>query len=117
AVMLVAGAGLILRSIGQLRQVESGVNMDNVLTFEISPPSGSYATDNAKADFARRLIDRLQALPGVRSVGVGRRLPLTGMGWSSDFTIEGWAPDRFGVEIRHREVTSGYFRALSVPLR
>jgi putative ABC transport system permease protein len=117
AVMLVAGAGLILRSIGQLRQVESGVNMDNVLTFEISPPSGAYATDNAKANFAQRLVDRLQALPGIRAVGVGRRLPLTGLGWSSDFTIEGWAPDRFGVEIRHREVTSGYFRALSVPLR
>jgi putative ABC transport system permease protein len=117
AVMLVAGAGLILRSIAQLRQVESGVRMENVLTFEISPPSGTYTSDVAKADFAQRLAERLEAIPGVRAVGAGRNLPFTGIGWSSDFTVEGWGPDRFGVEVRHREATSGYFRALSIPVR
>jgi putative ABC transport system permease protein len=117
AVMLVAGAGLILRSIGQLRQIDSGVKMDNVLTFEINPPSGAYRTDDAKADFAQRLIERLETVPGVRSVGAGRSLPFAGIGWSSDFTIEGWGSDKFGVEVRHREATAGYFRALSIPLR
>jgi putative ABC transport system permease protein len=117
AVMLVAGAGLILRSVGQLRQVDSGVNMENVLTFEINPPSGTYRTDAAKADLAQRLAERLEAIPGVRAAGAGRHLPFTGIGWSSDFTVEGWGPDRFGVEVRHREATSGYFRALSIPVR
>lgn len=117
AVVLVTGAGLMVRSVANLRRVDPGVNTANVLTFEIRPPSGTYPTDDAKAQFAQRLIERLRAIPGVRDAGVGRRLPFAGVGWSSDFTVEGWPADRYGVEVRHREVSAGYFRTLEVPLQ
>lgn len=117
AVVLLAGAALMLRSIQQLRNVDTGVNMAGVTTFEIAPPGGIYPTDEAKAGVARRLLERIEALPGVLHAGAGRSLPLSGLGWSSDFTIEGWEAGTFGVEVRHREVTSGYFRALEIPLR
>lgn len=116
AVVLVAGASLMVRSIANLRRVDAGVNTANVMTFEIAPPSGRYASDSAKADFAQRLIERLRQMPGVQEVGVSRSLPFLGLGWSGDFTMEDWPADRFGVEIRHREATPGYFRALQVPL-
>ena len=116
AVMLVAGAGLMLRSLMELRRVDSGVNEANVLTFEIAPPTGLYRTDEQRAAFATRFAERVRSIPGVREVGVGRQLPFTGYGWSGDFTIEGWPADRFGVEVRHRQATDGYFRALEVPV-
>lgn len=116
AVTLVAGAGLLLRSIGKLREVDPGVNMENVLTFEVSPPSGIYRSDPEKLAFAQRFLERIGQIPGVVNAGAARVLPFTGPGWSSDFTVEGWPADRYGVEVRHFEATAGYFRALQVPL-
>ncbi|NOT08132.1 MAG: ABC transporter permease [Gemmatimonadales bacterium] len=117
AVMLVSGAGLMVRSIGELRRVESGVNMDRVLTFELRPPSGVYPTDSARTELVARLLERLQEVPGVLHVGAGRLLPFMGLGWTGDFTLEGWGPEQFGVGVRHREATAGYFRALGIPVR
>lgn len=116
AVILVAGAGLLVRSIGKLRDVDPGVNMDNVLTFEVSPPSGIYHSDPEKLVFAQRFLERIERIPGVVNAGAARVLPFTGPGWSSDFTMEGWPTDRYGVEVRHFEASAGYFRALQVPL-
>ncbi|HSA55765.1 MAG TPA: ABC transporter permease [Gemmatimonadaceae bacterium] len=116
AVMLVAGAGLMIRSLMELRRVDSGINESNVLTFEVAPPAGLYQSDEARAAFAQRFAERVKSIPGVRDVGVGRQLPFGGFGWSGDFTLEGWPADRFGVEVRHRQVTDGYFRALEVPV-
>jgi predicted permease len=116
AVMLVIGAGLMLRSLVELRQVESGVDPTNVLTFAMTPPSGSYPTDRARAEFTINVVDRLRTIPGVSDAGAVRLLPFQGGGWTSDFTIEGWGPDVFGIEVKHREATPGYFRALGVPV-
>ena len=116
AVMLVIGAGLMLRSLVELRQVESGVDPTSVLTFAMTPPSGSYPTDRARADFTIRVVDRLRTIPGVREAGAVRQLALQGGGWTSDFTVEGWGPDEFGIEVKHREATPGYFRSLAVPV-
>jgi predicted permease len=90
--------------------------MTGVLTFQVRPSVTVYADDDARARFAFAFEERLASLPGVEAVGVGRGLPLTGYGWSSDFTIDRWEPERFGVEVRHREATGGYFAALRVPL-
>ena len=116
AVMLVVGAGLMIRSLAQLRGIDPGVDTVNVLTFQIQPPSGSYSTDRARADFVIRLLDRLRGIPGVREVGAVRKLPYTGFGWTSDFSIEGWGPDEFGIDVRHREASPGYFRAMGIPV-
>lgn len=116
AMMLVIGAGLMLRSLAELRHVESGVDPTNVLTFAMTPPGGSYPTDRERAEFTISVVDRLRAIPGVRDAGAVRLLAFQGGGWTSDFTIEGWGPDEFGIEVKHREATPGYFRALSVPV-
>lgn len=116
AVMLVAGAGLMVRSLIELRRVESGIDESHVLTFEIAPPTGLYRSDADRAAFAARFAERVRSIPGVRDVGIGRQIPFTGFGWTGDFTIEGWPADRFGVEVRNRQATDGYFRALQVPV-
>ena len=116
AVLLVISAGLMVRSLDRLRRVETGVDANDVFTFQVRPSSGVYPDGPARARFAIEFENRLAALSGVDAVGVGRGLPLTGYGWSSDFTIDRWEPGRFGVEVRHREATGGYFTALRVPL-
>ena len=113
AVMLAAGAGLTFRSLSGLDAVASGVPVQDILTFKVTPPSGSY--DGAgRARFAIELRRRLGALPGVREAGVGRGFPLTGYSWSSDFTIRGWPAGEFGTEVRHREALPGYFTTMGV---
>lgn len=116
ALVLVVGAGLMVRSLGALNRQDAGIVPDHVLTFELTPASGTYPTDPDRALLIERVVQRLQALPGVTAAGVTRRLPLTSMGWSSDFTVEGWGPDRFGIEVRHNAATSGYFAALGIPV-
>ncbi|HEX9564944.1 MAG TPA: ABC transporter permease [Gemmatimonadaceae bacterium] len=117
AVVLVVSAGLMVRSIGQLRNVDSGVSTRNAFTFEVSAPTWKYSADDAKVQLAVRILERVRAIPGVREAGIGRSIPFGGQGWTSDFMVEGWEAGRFGVEVRHRQVTPGYFRALQVPLR
>lgn len=115
AVMLAAGAGLTFRSLAGLDAVADGVPTRDILTFKVTPPSGSY-DDAARARFAIELRRRLSSLPGVRDAGVGRGLPLTGYAWSSDFTIRGWPAGEFGTEVRHREVLPSYFTTMAVPV-
>jgi hypothetical protein len=90
--------------------------VDRVLTFDLAPPRGTYRDDAAKRQFAGRVLESLRQVPGVQEAGVGRSIPFGGPGWSSDFSIGGWPAGTFGVEVRHREVTPGYFRALRIPL-
>ena len=106
----------MLRSLLELRRVDSGVDASNVLTFAITPPSGSYPTDGERAEFTISVLDRLRGIPGVRDAGAVRLLPFQGGGWTSDFSIEGWGPDEFGIEVRHREASPGYFRSMGVPV-
>lgn len=116
AVLLVAAAGLLIRSLDQLRRIDLGVDIRNVLTFQVHPSTGAFRSDDARVRFADDLASRLSAVPGVEQVGVGRGAPLTGYGWTSDFTIFDWDRDQFGVEARHREATADYFSALKVPV-
>lgn len=116
AVVLVLAAGLLTRSMFRLASVDSGVDTRNVLTLEINLPSASYDTGNRVRGFWLDLVDRTSSLPGVESAAATTRLPLTTTNWTSDFTAEGWPPDRYGTEVHHREVTAGYFETMRVPL-
>jgi predicted permease len=116
AVLLVVGAGLLVRSLDQLRRIDPGVDTSNVLTSLVHPSSGTFTSDGARAQFAVDFTQRLERLPGVVTAGAGRGLPLTGYSWTSDFTIDRWAPDQFGTDVRHREATPEYFTTLRVPV-
>ncbi|HUF48345.1 MAG TPA: ADOP family duplicated permease [Vicinamibacterales bacterium] len=116
AVLLVAAAGLMVRTLGELNRLPTGIDPADVLTFQVHPSRGTFPQGADRVRFAATLVDRIEAMPGVVSAGVGRGLPLTGYGWTSDFTIEGWEPGQFGVEVRHREALPGYFETLRVPV-
>jgi predicted permease len=118
AVVLVAGASLLGRSVWRLQQAPLGFAADGALSLEVSvPPGGSRSRADMRALHAR-VIERLQTLPGVTAVGAIHALPLTDSGWSANVRVEGRtfvaneAPD-----VSWRVVSTGYFDAMKVPLR
>lgn len=78
AVVLLAGAGLLLRSFQRLSHLDLGIRTDNVLTFAVNLPTGRYGDAQRRADFHLAFQDRLNALPGVGAAGAVSRLPVTG---------------------------------------
>ena len=118
AVVLLIGAGLMLRSFASMRQVDPGFDSTNVLTMRMQLPRAKYPDDGARIRFFRELTARVATLPGVQSVGAISYLPMAGLGAGTDFTIEGEPPPAPGQD-KTTEVTvcdNGFFRTLKVPL-
>jgi putative ABC transport system permease protein len=118
ALVLLAGAGLVIRSFRRLLQVSPGFATQHVLTMQLDLPQSSYPKYAQIANFYHRLTDRVRSLPGVESAGLVTPLPLTGEGWQGDFHIEGQplpAPGHFPNSDYHT-VSTGYFRAIGIPL-
>ena len=118
ALILLVGAGLLLKSFLHLLQVNPGFRTENVLTMRISLPDGKYKSADAMAGFYRQLLERVAPLPGIEASGVINLLPVLQAGYNGEFQIVGQEPDPSGkpplVEIR--TVSPDYFRALGVPL-
>ncbi len=76
AVLLLLGAGLMLRSLAALLRVDLGFEPRHVLTLQVRPPEASYPKPESVVAFYRALLDRVRALPGVRAAGIVRKLPL-----------------------------------------
>jgi predicted permease len=114
--ILVIGAGLLIKSFVRLMQVDPGIDPDNVLTMRLDLPAIRYPEGPQQAAFFEEVERRISALPGVESVGSTSVLPLEGYRWTGDATIEGRAPDDFLRELRHKDITPGYFRAMRIPL-
>ena len=119
SVMLLIGAGLLIRSFGQLRDVPPGFNPSNVLTFELSLTGPKYPNGPAVLNTYQQLWQRLDAVPGVVQSGGITSLPLSGfMAWGP-ITIEGYTPpggeDFINADIRI--VGGRYFDAMGVPLK
>ena len=115
ALILVTGAGLLLRSFRQLQSVDPGFNANKVLTFRVSLPGSTYAKEIDVSTFFERLIDRIRLLPGVQSAAATGRLGLKGYEWTSDFSIENRPPGEFGPEVLHKEITPDYFHTMGIP--
>jgi putative ABC transport system permease protein len=118
ALVLLAGAGLLVNSFERMRAVDPGFNPDKVLTCQISLPS-KYHNPQIAA-FYQQLLERLRALPGVKAAGATMTLPLSqsGGGFWSGLNIEGRpAATRESIPIvSFVQVTPGYFRAMGIPL-
>jgi putative ABC transport system permease protein len=117
SVMLVIGAGLMLRSFAELRRIDLGFETENILTAKLSLPASDYPEAAGIADFYARLIERVSGLPGVGTAGAVRLLPLhSAMGdWS--IQIEG-RPSVPG-DNPHGDwqvVTPGYFETMDLDL-
>ncbi|MGH7475306.1 MAG: ABC transporter permease [Longimicrobiales bacterium] len=116
AVVLVLGAGLLVRSITELRQVDPGFDPDGVVAITLSLPGARYRGPPAVMAFYDEVLARVRALPGVESVAASSTLPLRDRGFTSDFFIAGRAPDEYGTEVVRRSMTPGYLEIMGVPL-
>ncbi len=117
AVVLLTGAGLMIRTVGQLRAIDPGFRPEGVLTMRLSLPSSSYPDAGDVSSFYLRLVERAEAMPEVRSAAAVRALPLTGTigDWSIDLADREEAPG----ENPHGDwqvVTPGYIEAMGVRL-
>jgi predicted permease len=119
SLMLLVGAGLLLKSFARLQRVELGFDAERVLTARVSLPEARYAAPAQQAAFFDALVSRVEALPGVSAAGTVSWLPLSGLRSATDLWIEGRPippPDeRPGAHIQ--AVTPDYFRAMGIPLR
>jgi len=111
SLVLLIGAGLLVKSFARLMDVNPGFDADRLLTFNLGLPSSTDATQQFA--FYRDVIQRLQALPGVKSVGAVSRLPLAGGNSSRSFNVPGSDKD-YDADIRVS--TPDYFRAMGIPL-
>jgi putative ABC transport system permease protein len=116
-VVLLAGAGLLIRSFLNLERVNPGFRPDHVLTLQLALPPSQYS-GLSLALFYQRLLDRVRVLPGVQSAGICRYLPLSGTDVSINFQIEGQPTQVFADQPRakFRASSEGYFAALGIPL-
>jgi putative ABC transport system permease protein len=111
SLVLLVGAGLLVKSFARLMEVSPGFDADHLLTFNLSLPS---STDPARQlAFYQQALQRLQVLPGVQSVGAVSRLPLAGGNSSRSFNALG-SEKSYNADIRVS--TPDYFRAMGIPL-
>jgi putative ABC transport system permease protein len=119
ALVLLASAGLLVKSFARLQKVDRGFNSDNVLTMVLRLPEGKYKEDQQFVDFFHQATERIRALPGVSSVGMVNFLPLYGgLGSATGFTVEGRPAPPPGQEptTNVRVADTGYFSAMGIPL-
>ena len=117
SVVLLVGAGLLVRSFLAMQRVDPGYDGSDVLTFELSMPFGKYPGGPARRAFFRDLRDRLEALPGVTGVGLVSQLPLTGSGPLSPFAYDEETARNFeSVTADGRNVSPEYFEAMDARL-
>ena len=120
AVVLLTGAGLLVRSFDHLRSVDPGFDPHHVLTFGLSLPDASYPPERSAA-FMQSLTQRLEAIPGVRSAGAIFGLPLTGFGYSiTAYSVDGRRlsnDEASHLSTQIRVVTPDFFRTMGIPVR
>lgn len=115
--VLLAGAGLLLRSFSQVQSVETGFDMHGVLTARLSLPAARYPRVEDVGRFYDALLPRLEALPGVSGAGETQMLPLSGMISSIPFTVAGRAFSREEIpQAEYRIVSPMYLRVMQIPL-
>ncbi len=118
ALLLLTGAGLMIRSSTRLQEVNPGFEPKNLLTLNISLPRQKYPETQAANVFFANLLERIGQLPGVLGVGGVDPLPMTGSDSSSSILIEGQpiVPQAERASAGNRLVTAGYFAAMKIPL-
>jgi putative ABC transport system permease protein len=119
SLVLLVGAGLLVKSFVKLRNTDPGFDPGNTLTASLSLAPIRYDTDEKVTDFYRRLVERVRQLPGVESVGAVTPLPLSDNSTTLSVSVVGQPPPPpgQGQTASARVVTPDYFRAQGIPLR
>jgi putative ABC transport system permease protein len=120
SLVLLIGAGLLIKSLWKVIQINPGFQPDNVATCRIDLPRARYPQERQQVDFYRRTLEQARLIPGVESAGLGTSLPFSGSRGVSSFSIDDRPisrndPNAPGAD-RH-QVAPGYFQAMGIPLR
>ena len=118
ALVLLVGAGLLMRSFKHLLDVDPGFDPSHTVTMRLSLPGARYGGDGQRAQFFTRFFQQVDALPGVRSSGSISWLPLTGLGAATSFEIVGQPkpPQGTAPVADVRVISHDYLKAMGVPL-
>jgi putative ABC transport system permease protein len=117
AVVLLVGAGLMIRSVGRLLGVDPGFDPDQVLTTQISMVGQAYAKDEAVVAKTDEMLAKLRALPGVIAVAAAGQIPLGGNGDTWGFHVQGRVATPEDPSVERYSVTPDYFSVMRIPLR
>ncbi len=119
AFLLLAGSGLMIRSLIRLQQADHGIHADHVLTMRVpigsrtqTRPSGKYDTKPRQAAYYNELVERLQRIPGVRAIAVVNNLPLSGVNTATILP----GPDGKPAQMPTRTISPQYFSVMGIPL-
>jgi putative ABC transport system permease protein len=118
ALVLLVGAGLLMRSFAMLLHVDPGFDPAHTITVKVSVPTSKYDTPDKQRAFFDQLFQKFDALPGVKSAGGTSFLPLNGLGAATAFSVVGQPAPQAGQEpvTDVRVVTHAYFQSMGVPL-
>jgi putative ABC transport system permease protein len=119
ALVLLIGAGVMMRSFASLQRVETGFNPSQLLVVDLPLSPITYRDDAVRTAMVERILTRVRALPGVVDAAIGSTMPMGGAGATIHFNIAG-RPPQGPSEYKlagYRVVTPGYFETLGIPLR
>lgn len=116
ALVLLAGAGLLVRSWWRVQSVNPGFDPGPLLAVEVTLPPGRFGEQASRNAFFNAALERLRGVPGVAAATTVSRLPMTEAGWSSDFAVAGRPREAFGIEVVHRDIAAGYHDVIGVKL-
>jgi putative ABC transport system permease protein len=118
SLVLLIGAGLLIKSFQRLRHTSPGFDPRRVLTASVTLPSVRYPNDEQQLEFYRQAVERISNIPAVEAVGAIMPLPYSNNGITSSFTVDGLPDPEPGARPRAggRIITPGYIRAMSIPL-
>jgi len=116
SIVLLVGAGLLIRSFIRLQSVDAGFNKENLLTVPVGLSSKKYTDSQKLNQFSEQALEKIESLPGIDSAGATLLLPLSGSDAESEFTLEGSPVALPGEEPQARinVVSEGYFEAMDI---
>ena len=116
--VLLIGAGLMIRSFNRLQNVNPGFSYEHLTSFSVTLPQKKYVSEEQRSEFFNRLLENIRTLPGVASAAAASGLPLGNNGWQTSFVVEGRPlPPRSETPLMEAcTVTPDYFRAMNIPL-
>jgi predicted permease len=116
SLLLLIGAGLFIRSLTNLKDVDPGFRISNLIGFAIDPPLNGYKPERS-LDFYRRLRDSLDAIPGVESSSLAVMPVLAGDEWDNSMAVEGYQPKPTETPDPHMQfISPDYFKTLNIPI-
>jgi predicted permease len=114
--LLLFGAGLFVRSLQNLQGTDTGVALDNLVTFQLSPALSGY-DEMRTVNFYQQLLERLKSAPGVKAAGLATVPILAGSEWDSSMSVEGHqAKDGEDMQAFMNALSPGYFETMQIPL-